>query len=65
VTHPLHIVDVFAEAPFTGNPLALRVGQGDEMRRPSTLYVRAERRNGTSRVQVGGRVVPTVDGTLR
>jgi trans-2,3-dihydro-3-hydroxyanthranilate isomerase len=45
-------------------PLGLRIGQGDEMRRPSTLFLRAERSDGTSRIQVGGRVVPAMEGTL-
>jgi len=45
-------------------PLALRIGQGDEMRRPSTLFLRAGRRDGVSRVEVGGRVVASVEGTL-
>jgi trans-2,3-dihydro-3-hydroxyanthranilate isomerase len=45
-------------------PLALRVGQGHEIRRPSTLYIRAARGDATCRVEVGGRVIPTVEGTL-
>lgn len=49
---------------FGAPPLAVRVGQGDEMRRPSTLFLRADRRDGADRIEVGGRVVPSVAGTL-
>jgi trans-2,3-dihydro-3-hydroxyanthranilate isomerase len=44
---------------------SLRVDQGHEMGRPSLLKLRGERVGGARRVQVGGRVIPVVEGTLR
>lgn len=40
--HPLHIVDVFAERPFAGNPLAVVVLDGDEPDPAWMLAVAAE-----------------------
>ena len=45
-------------------PLALRIEQGDEMQRSSLLYLRAEEIGGARTVSVGGRVIPSVRGTL-
>jgi trans-2,3-dihydro-3-hydroxyanthranilate isomerase len=42
----------------------VRVAQGEAIGRPSLLWLRAERGEGTSRIDVGGRVVPTVRGEL-
>lgn len=53
------------EHPLLGaGPLALRVEQGHEIQRPSHLSLRA-RRAGEGRIlEVGGRVLPAVTGTL-
>lgn len=45
-------------------PLSLRIEQGDEMQRSSLLHLRAEEAAGVRTVWVGGRVIPSVRGTL-
>ena len=67
-------VDVFTDRAFAGNPLAVVTDatglhthqmQGVEMGRPSLLQVSAEKTGGAvTRVRVGGRCAPVMDGTL-
>jgi len=49
---------------LAGADLDLRIEQGHEVRRPSLVMLRARTVDGSSEVQVGGRVVPTVEGRL-
>lgn len=44
--------------------LSLRIEQGYEIRRPSLLLLRARKVGGVPEVQVGGHVIPTVQGEL-
>jgi trans-2,3-dihydro-3-hydroxyanthranilate isomerase len=51
--------------PAADTVLALDVLQGVEMGRPSLLKVSAEKRGGAvTRVRVGGRCAPVMEGTL-
>lgn len=45
-------------------PHDLRIEQGDEMERSSLLYLRTEESGAAPTVSVGGRVIPSVRGTL-
>ncbi len=47
-----------------GSDLSLNIEQGYEVRRPSLIKLRAQTRNGVHTVNVGGYVVPTVQGRL-
>lgn len=47
---------------FGSDDLDVKVGQGYEIGRPSTLYLKAEGSNGQIKVTVGGRVFPTAKG---
>ncbi len=47
---------------FGANQIDVRVEQGHEIGRPSLLYLRAEERNGTLDVRVGGKVVMIAQG---
>ncbi|MDV2482223.1 PhzF family phenazine biosynthesis protein [Methanoculleus sp. Wushi-C6] len=49
---------------FPGDSLSIRVEQGCEIGRPSLIYCRAERREESIAVQVGGRVIPVARGEL-
>lgn len=49
---------------FTGSDLSVRIEQGYEIRRPSLVMLRARKLNGTREVNVGGYVIPTVQGEL-
>jgi len=69
VPHRFHIVDVFAESAYAGNPLAvvdlrLRIERGHEVGRPSLLRFRAREEPTGPRIAVGGRVVETVRGEV-
>jgi trans-2,3-dihydro-3-hydroxyanthranilate isomerase len=49
---------------FPGTDLSLRIEQGYEIRRPSLVMLRARMADGSPEVQVGGHVIPTIEGEL-
>ena len=49
---------------FPGSDLSLRIEQGYEIRRPSLVMLRARLADGSREVNVGGYVIPTVEGEL-
>jgi trans-2,3-dihydro-3-hydroxyanthranilate isomerase len=49
---------------FPGPTLSLRIEQGHEVRRPSVVMLRAARAHGSYEVNVGGQVIPIVQGEL-
>ncbi len=49
---------------FSKSDLSLRIEQGYEIHRPSLVRLRARIQNGSSDIQVGGHVIPTVQGQL-
>jgi trans-2,3-dihydro-3-hydroxyanthranilate isomerase len=49
---------------LTDSDLNLRIEQGHELRRPSLIMLRAQTKNGNHEVNVGGYVIPTVQGEL-
>ncbi|MCP5306820.1 MAG: PhzF family phenazine biosynthesis protein [Chromatiaceae bacterium] len=55
---------LLAHAVPPGDMLTLRIEQGHALRRPSLIRLRAQRRDDEQDVQVGGRVVPIVQGAL-
>jgi trans-2,3-dihydro-3-hydroxyanthranilate isomerase len=48
-----------------GPEVALRIEQGHEMHRPSLVRLRMKAAGGIRRIEVGGSVIPTVQGALR
>ncbi|PCJ87171.1 MAG: hypothetical protein COA54_06620 [Thiotrichaceae bacterium] len=44
--------------------LNLRIEQGHEVRRPSLIMLRAQKKNASRKVEVGGYVIPTLQGEL-
>lgn len=48
----------------TQDELDICIEQGHEVRRPSTIYIRARRVDGIDHIRVGGFVVPTIEGHL-
>lgn len=49
---------------FPQSELSLRIEQGHEIRRPSLIMLRARMSGGSPEVQVGGHVIPTIEGEL-
>lgn len=49
---------------FPGSGFSVRIEQGQEMRRPSLVMLRAGMVDGSPQVSVGGLVIPTVQGEL-
>ena len=49
---------------LTDSELNLRIEQGHGLRRPSLIMLRAQAKNGNHEVNVGGYVIPTVQGEL-
>ena len=49
---------------FGQDSIDVRVEQGYEINRPSRIYLRAERENGTIAINVGGKVIPVAKGAF-
>lgn len=49
---------------FPDSELSLRIEQGHEVRRPSLILLRARMSDGEPEINVGGHVIPTVEGHL-
>ena len=50
--------------PDAAREVSLRIEQGHEVRRPSLIFLRAQRREGHPEIRVGGHVIPTASGYL-
>ena len=55
---------LLAHRLLPGDALALRIGQGHEMGRPSLVRLQARRAGPSVEIRVGGSVIPTVQGEL-
>jgi trans-2,3-dihydro-3-hydroxyanthranilate isomerase len=55
---------LLAHGFFETNEFSLRIEQGHNMRRPSLVLLRGRMTNGNPEVEVGGNVIPTVQGEL-
>jgi trans-2,3-dihydro-3-hydroxyanthranilate isomerase len=49
---------------FGQDSIDVRVEQGYEINRPSRIYLRAKRENGTTAIHVGGKVIPVANGAF-